>query len=58
MSKEEWGGDTYAIEDCDEFVGIFFNLVKVKIPDLIWDYRDLDEESISLLDGAAYGLFD
>lgn len=56
-SKEEWYGDTYAIENSDEFVDIFFKLVKIKIPDLVWDYRDLNEESIHLLDGAGYGLF-
>lgn len=55
-SKEEWYGDTYAIENSDEFVDIFFKLVKIKIPDLVWDYRDLNEESIHLLDGAGYGL--
>lgn len=57
MSKEEWGGDTYAIEDSDKFVDIFFKLVKIKIPDLIWDYRDLNEENLPLLNGAGYGLF-
>lgn len=56
-AKEEWCGDTYAIESSDEFVDIFFKLVKIKIPDLIWNYRDLNEESIQLLDGAGYGLF-
>lgn len=56
-SKEEWGGDTYAIEDSDEFVDIFFRLVRTKIPDLVWDYRDLNEESLPLLNGAGYGLF-
>lgn len=57
VSKEEWYGDTYAIENSDEFVDIFFKLVKIKIPDLVWDYRNLNEESIHLLDGAGYGLF-
>lgn len=56
-SKREWDGDTYAIEDSDEFVDIFFKLAKVKIPDLMWNYRDLNEESIHLLNGAGYGLF-
>lgn len=56
-SREAWGGDTYAIEDNDEFVDIFFKLVRIKIPDLVWDYRNLDEEDLSLLDGAGYGLF-
>lgn len=56
-SKEEWDGDTYTIESSDEFIDIFFKLVKIKIPDLMWDYRDLNEESLYLLDGAGYGLF-
>ena len=56
-SQREWCGDTYAIENSDKFVDIFFKLVKIKIPDLVWDYRDLNEESLSLLNGAGYGLF-
>ena len=56
-SKREWGGDTYAIENSDEFVDVFFKLVKIKIPDLVWDYRHLNEESIHVLYGAGYGLF-
>ena len=56
-SQIEWSGDTYAIENSDEFVSIFFELVKIKIPDLVWDYRDLNEESLPLLNGAGYGLF-
>lgn len=56
-SQREWCGDTYAIESSDEFVDIFFKLVKIKIPDLIWDYRDLNEENLLLLNGAGYGLF-
>ena len=56
-SQREYEDDTYAIEYSDEFVDIFFKLVKIKIPDLVWDYRDLKEESLPLLDGAGYGLF-
>lgn len=56
-SQREYYGDTYAIKYSDEFVDIFFKLVQIKIPDLVWDYRDLNEESLPLLNGAGYGLF-
>lgn len=56
-SQRKWGNDTYTIENSDKFVSIFFKLVKIKIPDLVWDYRDLNEENLSLLNGAGYGLF-
>ena len=56
-SKRKWGGDTYAIEDSDEFVDIFFKLVRIKISDLMWDYKDLNEERIDILNGVGYGLF-
>ena len=50
-------GDLYYIEGPDEFVDLFFTLVKVKLPDLVVDHRDLDEESLGILDGAGYGIF-
>lgn len=56
-SKKWWYSDTYTIKDSGEFVNIFFKLVQIKIPDLVWEYRDLNEETIPLLNGAGYGLF-
>lgn len=56
-SRREYPDDTYTIENSDEFVDIFFKLVQIKIPDLVWDYRNLNEESLPLLNGAGYGLF-
>lgn len=62
-SKLEWYGNegtesyTYVIHDGSEFIDIFFKLVKTKIPDLEWEYRELDEEIIYQLDGAGYGLY-
>lgn len=48
----------YVIEDSDEYIEIFFKLVKTKLPDLEWYYRNLQEEYLTILDGAAYGLFE
>lgn len=53
----DWRSDHYTIEDCDEYIRIFFELVKEKLSDLEWDYRDLKENNLSALLGAGYGLF-
>lgn len=39
----------------EEFVNIFFGIVKIIIPDFEWKERDLEEEWLPILDGAAYG---
>lgn len=62
-SKLEWYKNegtknyTYVIHSGEEFIDIFFKLVKTKIPDLKWEYRNLDEEIIYPLDCAGYGLY-
>ncbi len=40
----------------DEFIEIYFNIVKYSLPDFEWEIRDLEEETLSDLNGAAYGL--
>ena len=58
---EENYGDVYCsywVEGIDEFISIFFELVKQELPDLVWSDRDLNEEELYILDGAAYGLYD
>lgn len=46
--------DTYLDED--DFISIFEDICRLVLPDLIIDYRDLDEEQIFSLEGAAYGI--
>ena len=41
----------------DEYLEIFFNIVKAKLPDLEWHIATLDFDILSILDGAGYGLF-
>lgn len=58
---EENYGDVYCsywVEGIDKFISIFFELVKQELPDLVWSDRDLNEEELYILDGAAYGLYD
>lgn len=57
QSLDYYGRDSYIVEDCNVFVTIFFKLVKVKLPDLEWDYRIIDEDRLSILNGTAYGAF-
>jgi hypothetical protein len=47
----------YIVEDENDYVRIFFELIKIKLPDLKWDYRDTKEEYLDILDGTGYGLF-
>ena len=46
--------DTYLDED--DFISIFEDICRLVLPDLIIDYRDLDEQQIFSLEGAAYGI--
>ena len=43
----------YTLED---FLDIFFKIIKYKIPDFEWYIRDLKEECLTILDGTGYGL--
>ena len=46
----------YEFDDCDEeFLDIFFKIVKHQIPDFEWKIRDLEEETLSILHGRGYG---
>lgn len=39
----------------DEFLEVFFNIVRYSLPDFEWTSRDLEEDTLYLLEGAAYG---
>ena len=69
-TREKYKGDTYHYEenrdhrydgcyefdDCDEeFLDIFFKIIKYQIPDFEWKIRDLEEETLSILHGRGYG---
>ena len=41
----------------DIFIRIYFSMASMFLPDLIWKERDLNEERISGLEVAGYGLF-
>ena len=46
--------DTYLDEE--DFINIFKNICQLILPNLIIDYRNLEEQRISSLEGAAYGI--
>ena len=47
----------YEFDYCKEdFLDIFFKIIKYKIPNFEWYPRDLDESHLTILDGAGYGL--
>lgn len=57
-SDSEWGTPAGCYEfECaeDEFVDLYFAIVKYSLPDLEWRARDLGEEILWDLYGAAYG---
>lgn len=39
----------------DEFLEVFFNIVRYSLPYFQWTTRDLEEDTLYLLEGAAYG---
>lgn len=47
----------YYIDDgVNEYVDIFIKIIKLVLKDFTLEYRDLHEDSLSILDFAAYGL--
>ena len=56
--KYEYDGKTFldTYLDEDEFIDIFENICQLVLPDLLIDYRDLEEQQIFSLEGAAYGI--
>ena len=46
--------DTYIGED--EYLDIFENIINLVLPDFTMQYRNLEEEQIFCLEGAAYGI--
>lgn len=50
---------TYYVDDgVDEYVDIFIKIIKLVLKDFTLEYRDLHEDSLSILDSAAYGLIE
>ena len=48
---------TYYVDDgVDEYVDIFIKIIKLILKDFILEYRNLHEDSLDILDFAAYGL--
>ena len=54
----EYNGKTlfYTYLDESDFIDIFRNICKLILPDLVIKGRDLEEQQISSLEGAAYGI--
>lgn len=42
----------------DEFMDIFFNIVRSELPDIKWKTRELEEDRLYILEGAAYGFIE
>ncbi len=55
-SNLEDDGNFY-IESTDDFVDIFFDIIKTKLPDLLWEGRNLDESILECMEDKGYGLF-
>ena len=60
----EGEGDSYQPENCfyfenalDDYLDIFKRIIQLVLPDFVLTNRNLEEENLSILDGAAYGLF-
>lgn len=48
---------TVELDGEDEYLNIFFNIVRKKLPDLEWNMATLGFKTLTILDGAGYGLF-
>ncbi len=55
IGNYSYAAGTYYL-DADRFGDLYFMIAKYSLPDLEWDYRDLQEEEIYDLYGAAYRL--
>lgn len=49
-------GMYYVDDGVNEYVDIFIKIIKLILKDFTLEYRDLHEDSLSILDFAAYGL--
>lgn len=49
-------GAYYIDDGVDEYVDIFIQIIKLVLKDFILEYRNLHEDSLDILDSAAYGL--
>ena len=56
--EHEYEGETYlnAYLDEEDFIYIFNSICKLVLPDLVMDFRNLEENKIFSLEGAAYGI--
>lgn len=43
--------------DPDSLICLYFDIAKYSLPDLEWEYRDINEEILCDLEGAGYGLY-
>lgn len=61
LSKCSWYNkedlNTVEIDGEDDYLEIFFDIVRKKLPDLKWDLATSDFETLGVLHGAGYGLF-
>lgn len=57
ITKNDLKNGNYYIYTPDDFIEIFFNIIKTKLPNLIWEDRDLNESILYCLDESGYGLF-
>lgn len=46
----------YKLYYTEEFILQFFNIIKFMIPDFEWDFRNLEENYLDILNGGAYGI--
>lgn len=49
-------GTYYIDEGINEYIDIFIKIIKLVLKDFILEYRNLHEDSLDILDFAAYGL--
>lgn len=49
-------GMYYVDDGVNEYIDIFIKIIKLVLKDFTLEYRDLHEDSLSILDFAAYGL--
>lgn len=61
LSKYSWYDErdlnTVCLDGEDEYLEIFFNIVRKKLSNLEWHTATLDFKTLTILDGAGYGLY-
>lgn len=51
-----YNGCLYFDDGLEDFINIFFDIIKFVITDFEWNHRDLEEQQLYLLDHTGYGL--